>query len=76
MIEVVRRAIEIHDKLHEVKALYKEQDEILQKMIEAGFTSVVVDGKLVALVDNFAEKNTVFKATGFRRFELLVQESI
>jgi hypothetical protein len=75
MKELVRKLIAIQAELNCMKALYKQQDEILDKLIAAGFTSMKTDGYVVTLVDNYSKKNTAFKAVGFRRFEVLITDA-
>lgn len=61
-----KRARELIDQIEAIKPLYKELDELTDKLFAAGF----VAGEGLAIVDNFAEKNTVWKASAIRRFEL------
>lgn len=72
MIALIRRAIEINQKLEDVKSLYREQDEIIAKLKERNFTSVIVDNKWVTLTNNFEKKNVMFKAVAFREYEISV----
>lgn len=64
---LVKRAQEIQAQLDTVKPLYSELDEITQALV-AVRTGLAKYG--VTVVDNFEAKNTVFKATGVKRFEL------
>ena len=51
--------------LADYKKLYGRLDEITQILKDEN-----LDGSGVIIVDNFAEKNVVWKASGIRRFEL------
>lgn len=75
MIAKIRRAIEIAHFLEEIKVLYKEQDEIIEGLVNQGFMNgVVVDGKVINLIDNYANKNVAFKTVAYRRYELMIMD--
>jgi hypothetical protein len=66
--EVVKLAIEaqnIMSSLEDVKKLYGRLDEIT--MLLKGED---LSGVSLVVIDNFAEKNVVFRPAGVRRFEL------
>lgn len=63
--ELLVEAENIHASLDAVKPLYKRLDEIVEQLI-----SHDLSGTGYAMVDNFAEKNTVFRMAGVKRFEL------
>lgn len=73
--ELVNRIAEIKDSLEMAKPLYEELDELVlelhDELVEEGLgnTLKTEDGRFVELVDNFAEKNTVFRPAVVRRFE-------
>lgn len=69
---LVRRAIRLHRQIEELKDTYKKMDAVTEKLVEMGFKTAVEGRYEVMLVDNFAEKNTSFKAVGIRRFELKI----
>lgn len=76
--DLLKRAVEIMEWLDSVKPLYDELDRTVMALKAEKFKSseVTYNGAKVvmALVDNFAEKNTAFKACGVKRFELKVQK--
>jgi len=66
----VRRYVELLDT---AKKCYREADGLLQDLLqelEVGEAVEVDVGKSYAIVDNFADKNKVYKATGVSRFDL------
>lgn len=68
--ELVQRARAIQLELEKAKPLYAEIDLITTELLP--FAKVLP--KLgCRIVDNFATKNTQFKANFFRRFELIVK---
>ncbi len=70
-IEVVaKRAAEVLAQLEAMKPLYNEIDKLTEELREAGITNIVVGTTVLQIVDNFASKNTMFKPTAFKRFEL------
>jgi hypothetical protein len=68
--EIAKRASEVLDKLEAMKALYAEADKLTEELLQLGVTKVEVDGSTLMIVDNFASKNTYFKTTSIKRFEL------
>ena len=57
-------------KIEDIKDCYKELDEITQALLESGFTEGFVEGQHIVMKDLFAVKNTVWKSTPQRRFQL------
>lgn len=70
------RAVLVHAKLENLKAEFKREnrtmDEVIQRLSKLKGKQLKHGNKLIYLVDQFAEKTTVFKATGIRRFQLSV----
>lgn len=62
---VVREALTIMQALENVKPLYGRLDELTLAL-----RNVRLDNYGLAIVDNYAEKNTVFRTTSVKRFEL------
>lgn len=75
----MKRAAEIADRIDAIKKaleaqkpLYGELDELiieLSGIAEVG-TSFSAGGNFVTLVDNFKDKNTVFRPAGVKRFDV------
>jgi hypothetical protein len=63
---LIKRATELVEQIEAVKPMYKELDELTDRLFSLGFVS----GNGLSLVDNFESKNTAWKASAFRRFEL------
>lgn len=71
--EVTKLAVEAENilaALTEYKALYARLDEITNLLMDEDLS----DTKF-AMVDNFAEKNVVFRPAGVRRFELKLKKA-
>lgn len=65
------RLVEIHQQLEDVKALYKEQDELLNELVEECTEFSTREYKAV-IVDVFEDKNSVWKPTKMNRYKLQV----
>ena len=66
--EITKLAVEAQNilaALEDYKKLYARLDEITLLLKDQK-----VDGSGIAIVDNFSNKNVVFKASGIRRFEI------
>lgn len=68
--KLLEKAVEILLKIEDMKSSYKELDEILDMLIKREFSEGVVGKRRVILKDRFAVKNTAWKSTPMRRFEL------
>lgn len=70
--KLVEEAFYLISKLEECKELRVRLSEITEELAEKEFTTADLKGvdKVLMLVDNFAEKNTVFRSAGVSRFEL------
>lgn len=71
--KLINRARDIHGELDKVRPLYSELDAITTALLslhddKKACKELLRHGCL--LVDNFAEKNTVFRNTAIRRFEI------
>lgn len=80
-MEIVNRIAAIKSQLEAVKPLYEELDELttdLGEVAEVNQTLATNDGRFVTLIDNFAEKNVVYRPAAVRRFdvELLTGEEL
>lgn len=61
------------------KAFFAKSDELMDELIKkhgAGAEIRLEQGKKVVIVDNFAEKNKVFRAHGIARYELKVENTL
>lgn len=72
-LKLIARAIEINKQLEVVKSLYGELDLITTELVKNEFVSAVHNGTCVLLVDNFKTKNTCFRTTSVKRFELKIE---
>lgn len=63
--ELLVEAENIQASLAAVKPLYARLDEITESLIGQELA-----GSGFSIIDNFAEKNTVFRMAGVKRFEL------
>lgn len=64
------RAVQLMYKIQAIKDCYKELDVITQDLLEHGFVEGFIEDKHVVMKDLFSVKNTVWKSTPSRRFEL------
>jgi hypothetical protein len=67
-IGLILKARKLLKQLEAVKPLYKELDAITEVLQSLGFS----DAHGIAMVDNFAAKNVVWKSSAMRRFELKI----
>ena len=74
------RIMYLKQKLESVKPLYEEIDRLTMELVSAKkLPKALVLGKdyvAVELVDNFAEKNTVFRPAGVKRFEIKFKRGV
>lgn len=63
--KLAERAKQILDELEEVKELYAELDAITMELKNSNTSKHGIE-----VVDNFANKNTVFRPAAVKRFEL------
>lgn len=68
--ELVRQALRVMTRIEDLKAAYKQLDELTDQLVERGFTEMTLGRRRVVLKDNFATKNTVWRSTPHRRYEL------
>ena len=73
--KIIRRAIELTKQVEDLKSIYRELDEIIGVMIEHKIKAGVDEGNVIRLVDNFTQKNTTFKSTAFRRYDLKLERA-
>ncbi len=69
----LKRILDITAELEVRKALYTELDALVLELQAEGFKQTDLEGFRVELVDNFLEKNTVFRPAGVKRFEINVE---
>jgi hypothetical protein len=69
---LVARGIEISQYLEHAKDLYREQDEIIEQLLETGETQFEHKDGVLTLVDLFTEKNRQWKSVPFNRFTIEV----
>lgn len=74
VFEIVSRLVEIDQVLKANKALYEEQDDLVQELQEfADVEQVLTAGnEFVVLVDNFADANIVYRPAAVKRIEAKV----
>jgi hypothetical protein len=74
--EVVNRIAEIKDKLESHKPLYEELDDLIGELAdvaEVNQTLATNDGRFITSIDNFAEKNTVWRPAAVKHFDILME---
>lgn len=70
---IVQKILKIQAKLDQVKPLYQELDDLTVRLADANVKEVKEGDVVIHIVDNFATKNTAFKATGVKRFEAKIK---
>lgn len=65
--KLAKEALEALNRLEEAKAIYKELDRVTEEVLKSG-ADLKEFG--IVLVDNFQDKNKVFKPAAVARFEL------
>lgn len=66
----LKRALQILNALECVGPLYKELDSITDNLVKSRVRKFAVGRIELVIIDNFKKKNTVFRATALRRFEI------
>lgn len=79
--DLLERIVAVKAKIDAVKPLYEELDDLTMELQEEVEVDQLLQAKgdaFVRIVDNFAEKNTVFRVAGVKRFEaeVLTQEEL
>ena len=74
--QVLARIIQIKATLDNNKPLYEELDQLVLSLKGRIGTDkeVIFGGKALTVVDNFSEKNTVFRPCGVKRFDLDMED--
>lgn len=74
--DIVSRIVEIKGILDDIKPLYEELDTLTLKIVAmwplTREFNLPNEDKLI-IQDNFAEKNTVFRPAGVKRFESVIK---
>lgn len=74
--DTLKRIIEVHAELEKSKALYKEMEELIDMLVkDVGVDRLQYQDNYIQVVDNFADKNTMWKATAFRRFDVKITKA-
>lgn len=68
--KVAKKALEVLEQLESMKHLYNELDSLTEELRALNAKSIEINGTVLQVVDNFSSKNTVFKTTSVKRFEL------
>ncbi len=77
--EITTRIAQIKDQLEAQKPLYEELDNLTLELHEilgdGGFKYPTNEEipRFVSVIDNFSEKNTVFRPASVKRFEAILQ---
>lgn len=65
--QLAKRAAQVLAQLDEMKPLYNELDKLTEQLVKLNGVGCIGD---LVLIDNFSAKNTVFKTTSVKRYEL------
>lgn len=71
--KLLKRAVKIQTQLEAVKPLYVEMDRITEELVNLNITEGMVGRYRLYISDNFREKNTSWKSSAFRRYQVNVE---
>lgn len=71
---LMNRAVEVQEMLEANKKLYRELDEIVEKLVELEIFTIESEDNRLTLIDNFLEKNTQFRVARFPRYSLQIDK--
>lgn len=71
--QILKRVIDLQRELDVRKALYDELDMLTEQLQADGFQHAELDGLVIDLVDNFADRNTVFRVAGVKHYEIKIK---
>lgn len=66
----MKKTLRVKKKLEQIKKLYAEVDQITNELLAKKFKH----DDIAFFVDNFRDKNLLFRTTAFRRWELKFYE--
>ena len=66
---LVQEIMETHSMLESMKTLYNQMDKLLAEAVEQGLTTT----EQFLILDNFKNKDVIFKTTAVKRYELKVR---
>jgi len=69
-IQIARRYLKLQQFVEKVKIVYNELDQLAVELNSLKVKRIKLRNIEVRVVDNFAEKNTVFRPVGIKRFQL------
>lgn len=61
--------MKLEKQIEKLKEAYSERDELVDELLDAGITHHQFGKIMFVMVDNFENKNAVFRTTSVRRFE-------
>lgn len=77
-VRLAKQAFTLQQEIEEAKGLYAQMDEITGELLNDRISEVIFtqDGVryVLEVVDNFAEKNTVFRSAAVRHYEIKIEE--
>lgn len=75
----VERIRQIKQVLENNKVLYEELDDLTLDLLDSGVqvnqTLAAGGGSFVTVVDNFAEKNTIYRAMPMKQFDVRLEDA-
>lgn len=70
---LIKKACKIQLQLEAVKPLYVEMDRITEALVNSNIVEGVVGKYRLFITDNFRQKNTAWKSSAFRRYQVNVE---
>jgi len=65
--------LQLEGEFAKLKAAYATYDEVIGRLRAQGFVTAEHAGRTFTLVDNFADKNTAFRMSFIKRFEVKIK---
>lgn len=73
VMKLIKKAIKIQLQLESVKPLYVEMDRITEQLVNANMMESTIGKYRIYIADNFREKNTAWKSSAFRRYQIKLE---
>lgn len=70
---LLKRAFKIQTQLEKVKPLYVEMDKITEELVNNNITEGMIGRYRLFISDNFSKKNTAWKSSAFRRYQVNIE---
>jgi hypothetical protein len=72
--KLIRKALRLQVKLEAVRPLYTQMDQVTEALVNNNITEGTVGRYRIFITDNFRQKNTAWKSSAFRRYEVKIEK--